>query len=80
MKNILLITQREYLTQVKKKSFVLLTILAPVLMIGFGFLIAFMLKANSSSSTFHVIDKSGLFEGRLENRKSVTYVFVPDNN
>ncbi len=80
MKNILLITQREYLTQVKKKSFVLLTILAPVLMIGFGFLIAFMLKANSSSSTFHVIDKSGLFEGKLENRKSVTYVLVPENN
>ncbi len=80
MKNILLITQREYLTQVKKKSFVLLTILAPVLMIGFGFLIAFMLKANSSSSIFHVIDKSGLFEGKLENRKSVTYVLVPENN
>ena len=58
MKNIFLITKREYLTQVKKKSFVILTLLAPILMIGFGLLIAFMFKANESSSTFNVVDKA----------------------
>src|SRR5690606_18842025 len=80
MKNIFLITQREYLTQVKKKSFILLTLLAPVLMIAFGALIAFMFKANASSSTFNVIDKSGLFVNELKDTKQVRYVFVPASN
>ncbi len=77
MKNIFLITKREYLTQVKKKSFVILTLLAPILLIGFGAVIAFMFKANASSNTFHVIDKSGLFVGNLKSDPSITYVFVP---
>lgn len=80
MKNIFLITKREYLTQVKKKSFIILTLLAPVLMIGFGVLIAFMFKANESSSTFNVIDKSGLFVSKLKSDASVKYVFVPKEN
>ncbi|MBD8018721.1 ABC transporter permease [Kaistella pullorum] len=80
MKNIFLITKREYLTQVKKKSFIILTLLAPVLMIGFGVLIAFMFKANESSSTFNVIDKSGLFVSKLKSDESVKYVFVPKEN
>lgn len=80
MKNIFLITKREYLTQVKKKSFIILTLLGPVLMIGFGLLIAFMFKANESSNTFNVVDKSGLFVGNLKSDESIKYVFVPQEN
>ena len=80
MKNIFLITKREYLTQVKKKSFVILTLLAPVLMIAFGAFIAFLFKANESSSTFNVVDKSGLFVGNLKSDQSIKYVFVPKEN
>lgn len=80
MKNIFLITKREYLTQVKKKSFIILTLLAPILMIGFGALIAFMFKANESSSTFNVVDKSGLFVGNLKSNNTIKYIFVPKEN
>lgn len=80
MRNIFLITKREYLTQVKKKSFVLLTLLAPLMMIAFGALIAFMFKANESTSTFNVVDKSGLFVGNLKSTNQVKYVFVPAVN
>ncbi|MGZ5210050.1 MAG: ABC transporter permease [Kaistella sp.] len=80
MKNIFLITKREYLTQVKKKSFVIFTLLAPVLMIAFGAFIAFLFKANESSSTFNVVDKSGLFVGNLKSDQSIKYVFVPKEN
>ncbi|KIA82922.1 ABC transporter permease [Kaistella solincola] len=80
MRNIFLITKREYLTQVKKKSFVILTLLGPLLMIGFGLLIAFMFKANESSSTFNVIDKSGLFVTKLKGNSQIKYVFVPAEN
>lgn len=80
MKNIFLITKREYLTQVKKKSFVILTLLAPVLMIAFAAFITFLFKANESSSTFNVVDKSGLFVGNLKSDPSIKYVFVPREN
>ena len=80
MKNIFLITRREYLTQVKKKSFVILTLLAPVLMIAFAAFITFLFKANESSSTFNVVDKSGLFVGNLKSDTSIKYVFVPEAN
>lgn len=80
MRNIFLITKREYLTQVKKKSFVILTLLGPVLMIGFGLLIAFMFKANESTNTFNVVDKSGLFVNKLKGNSQIKYVFVPAEN
>lgn len=78
MKNIFIITQREFLTQVKKKSFIIFTILAPLLLIGFGALIGFMLKANETSYTFQVIDKSGLFQKQLVAPKDVTFIYVPE--
>jgi len=79
MKNIYLITKREFLTQVKKKSFIILTILAPLLMVGFGVLIGFMFKANEAEYHFDVVDKSGLFAGQLKSTKDITYTFVPEN-
>lgn len=76
MKNILLITKREFLTQVKKKSFIILTILAPLMMIGFGAFIAFMLNANKSQHNINVIDKSGLFYNKLPSTEDLKYVYV----
>ena len=35
MSNIKLVTAREYLTRVKKKSFILMTLLTPLLIAGF---------------------------------------------
>ena len=79
MKNIFLITKREFLTQVKKKSFIILTLLAPLLIIGFGVLIGVMFKANEAEYHFDVIDKSGVFNGQLKSTKDITYTFVPTN-
>lgn len=79
MNNILLITKREYLTQVKKKSFVVLTLLAPIFMIAFGVAVAFMFKANETKNTFDVIDKSGVFAEHLKSTNTITYVYVPES-
>ena len=76
MKNIFLITKREFLTQVKKKSFIILTILAPLFMIGFGVVISFMFKANETEYQFNVIDKSNIFK-QLKPAKEITYIPVP---
>lgn len=76
MRNIFLITKREYLTQVKKKSFVLLTILAPLMMLAFGAFIAFMFKANETQHTINVIDKSGIFVGKLKSNETIKYIDI----
>ena len=76
MRNIFLITKREYLTQVKKKSFILLTILAPLMMLAFGAFIAFMFKANETQHTINVIDKSGIFVGKLKSDETIKYIDI----
>lgn len=80
MKNIFLISKREFLTQVKKKSFIILTMLAPILMIGFGAVISLMFKANETTHTFDVIDKSGIFTGKLKSNDKIKYIYVPAIN
>lgn len=77
MNNIYLITKREFLTQVKKKSFILLTLLAPVMIIVFGAVIGLMFKANESHNIIEVVDNSGLFKGQLKSNDKLEYVFVP---
>lgn len=77
MKNIFLITKREFLTQVKKKSFVVLTLLAPLLIVAFGFVISLMFKANESHTKISVVDHSGIFKNRLPSDDTVEYNFIP---
>lgn len=77
MKNIILITKREFLTQVKKRSFILLTLLAPLMIIGFGAVIGLMFKANESHNVIEVVDNSGLFKGQLKSNDKLEYIFVP---
>ncbi|MFY7815877.1 MAG: ABC transporter permease, partial [Chryseobacterium taeanense] len=76
MNNIFLITKREFLTQVKKKSFIILTILAPVLLVAFGSVIGLMFKANESHNVIEVVDKSGLFTNQLKSSDQLKYIFV----
>lgn len=78
MHNIILITKREYLTQVKKKSFVILTLFAPLLLIGFGVLISFMFKANQSEAVVQVVDNSGLFISELKSDDKISYQFISE--
>ncbi|SIQ23887.1 ABC-2 type transport system permease protein [Chryseobacterium sp. RU37D] len=76
MNNIFLITKREFLTQVKKKSFIILTLLAPIMLIAFGAVIGLMFKANESHSVIDVVDKSGLFKNQLKSNDKLNYIFV----
>ncbi|SDD88109.1 ABC transporter permease [Riemerella columbipharyngis] len=78
MKNIFIITKREFLTQVKKKSFLILTILAPLLLIGFGGLIGMIFKANETQHGFLVIDKNGIFQKEMKAPKDITFTYVSE--
>ncbi|WP_262148495.1 ABC transporter permease [Chryseobacterium foetidum] len=80
MNNIILITKREFLTQVKKKSFVVLTLLAPILLLAFGAVIGLMFKANESHTKIEVVDNSGLFKNALKSDDKINYNFITEAN
>lgn len=74
MNKILLIIQREYLSRVKKKSFLVMTFLVPVLIIGMYALIAFLtVKGGDKKAEVKVIDDSGIFAGNFKDSRSVNY-------
>ena len=56
-----LIAQREYLTRVRKKSFILLTLAVPLLLAAFGFIIVKVASSdNDTTDVVEVRDDSGL--------------------
>lgn len=79
MNNIFLITKREFLTQVKKKSFIVLTLLAPIMLIAFGSVIGLMFKANESHNIIEVVDNSGLFKNELKSTDKIEYKIIPSS-
>jgi ABC-2 type transport system permease protein len=74
MNTIALIIRREYLTRVRKKSFIIMTLLGPLLMASL--IIAPVLIARYSETevaTIQVIDESGLFANRLTNTADIIF-------
>lgn len=65
------VLQREYLTVVRKKSFIIGTIIAPVIMVGFIVLPIFFTKIKSEKQkTIYVIDRTGVIYEEFENNLS----------
>ena len=57
-----LIISREYFTRVKKKSFLLITILVPLVIVGFyAAIIGIAMQGSTAKEKIAVIDKAGLF-------------------
>lgn len=62
MKNLNLVIQREYTTRVRKKSFIILTLLMPFLMVGFIFVPVLLAGINKSSEqNIAIIDYTGIY-------------------
>lgn len=78
MKNIILVAKREFLTQVKKKSFLVLTILTPFLIIAFGGVVGMIFQANKSENDIRVIDRGAYFEPFLKSDGQVAYTFTQE--
>ena len=75
MDKILLVIQREYLTRVKKKSFLIMTILGPLLM-G-SVLVAMLLidKVDTEVKTIAVIDETHIFQGKFKDNERIHFVY-----
>ena len=72
-----LIIAREYLTQVKNKKFIIITLLIPFLIVGVGLFISFLSNINSDSiKNITVVDNSGIFENSLLSTDTVKFSFL----
>lgn len=77
MNKVFLIIQREYLSRVKKKSFLILTFLVPTLFIGMYAAIFFIYKnSDDTAKNFNVIDKSGIFVNQFKDQSSITFNYI----
>lgn len=79
---IFLVTKREYITRVRKKSFIVMTIAAPLLIVlfyGVIFYFAVNRDIGSTKKEIYVSDESGAFIGKLKNSDnlSFTYGLIP---
>jgi ABC-2 type transport system permease protein len=75
MKKISLIIQREYLTRVRKKSFIVMTILGPVLMAALFIVPVWMAMNDEEESNILVIDDSFLFNERMTDTDKIHFYF-----
>ena len=77
MRKLWVIIKREYLTRVKKRSFLLTTIAVPVLIFAFYALMFFLALGGGGSSTkqIAVIDETGYFKQQIPNSKSIYFSY-----
>lgn len=75
MSKLKLIIQREFVAKVKNKSFIMMTFLSPLLMVGMGALVFFLMKKNDEKVKKIVyVDNSGLFsKDYFKDSKSIHY-------
>jgi ABC-2 type transport system permease protein len=78
MNKISVIIKREYVTRVRKKSFIIMTILAPLLMAGlFVLLPVLMMNQKGDFKKIAVLeDNSDLFKGVIKNTNDAEYVYL----
>ncbi|MCM4160752.1 ABC transporter permease [Antarcticibacterium flavum] len=75
MRNLKLIIHREYMARVKNKTFIIMTFLSPVILVGMFLLIGYLSMLNNSEvRTIGVIDQSGIFSGEFENNNEVLFL------
>lgn len=79
MNKINLIIQREYTTRVKKKSFIIMTILTPILMVsllfGSGYLAT---REDNQTKIIAVIDKTNITEGAIGSTEYMKFRYISD--
>ncbi len=79
MEKIFLIIKREYWTRVRKKSFVIMTILGPVLFGGIFASFFLFNKADTSVHTIVVVDQFGGFKDKFKNTERVHFIAIDGN-
>jgi len=82
MNKISVIIRREYITRVRKKSFIIMTILAPLLMAAIIIVpTAVMMNQKVDNRRIAVVeDNSDLFKGVIKNQKDAEFIYLENAN
>jgi len=75
MNKILLIIKREYLSRVRKKSFIVMTILGPILMASLMMTPLLMDNSDSEKKSVWICDESGLFVSQFQSEEDLKTTF-----
>lgn len=80
MKNIFLVASREFLSQVKNKAFIIMTIISPLLIVGAGGVIFWLTATNNSEvKNIAVIDQSAQFLTTFKSDENMIFnIYTPD--
>lgn len=75
MSKVALIIRREYLSRIRKKSFIIMTILGPLLMGGLFSSVLLMNKVDTEIKKIVIVDDSHLFEGKFKSTSKVIFSY-----
>ncbi len=74
-----LIIKREYKARVRNKSFLIMTFLSPLIVVGMILLITYLTQLNSDTKrVITIVDDSGLIESEFSNTDQTTYINLSD--
>ncbi len=81
MRNLKLIIQREYLARVRNRTFVIMTFLSPLILVGMIMLIAYLSMLNSSEERIiGLYDETGIFASEFHNTDQTQYLNFSDES
>ena len=81
MEHFSIITTREYLNKIANKSFILMTLLLPIILAGLTFLLSFLTSVNNDSSkTISVVDNTGYIYQNLDSSDDIIYNLITDSS
>jgi len=76
MNKILLIIRREYLTRVKKRSFITMTILGPILMAALVIVPVYIATRTNETKTVAVLDETGIFWEKFKDSDNIRFHYL----
>ena len=81
MEHFSIITTREYLNKIANKSFIIMTLLLPIILAGLTFLLSFLSSVNNDSSkTISVVDNTGYIYQNLDSSDDIIYDLITDSS
>jgi len=80
MNNLLLVIQREYLSKVRKKSFIIMTLLTPLLMTSIFVIPSIVAMNNNSQTQVAVIDQNNFSQIELTSNDNINFQYLNDFN
>jgi len=74
MNKVGLIIKREYITRVKKRSFIIMTILGPLLMATLIIVPFYFAQLEGEAKVIGILDQSGLFKDKFKNTDNIHFI------